>query len=361
MKKFQEDTEMKLKTSIIYILPFLTILFLSNLDSLKAQTEVDTQTVGPPDQQMSIDNFKDSLSDKGEWIKVNPDEIDPDTLASVEDSSAVDGDICTDYIWVPSPVIIYVGWNPYCDGRWAWTYWGWMWYPNYNWGWCTYHYGRWWHHRHHGWVWSPGRRWRHSWVTWVHSGRYVGWHSLPPRMHYKSGVAVLPVNKNTKNDGWVFVDKKDMSKPIDNTRIVDPSKHTDIIKDSKQYVDNNNFGSKTNGTKTVDWNSKIQDNTRNNTSTNQSSRRTSVNYKQNDAGTKSVYRGYENYPNRYKENTGSRYNNNNNTGSRSGSWNNGSRSSSNYGSRSNNSNSGPRSNSSNNGSRSSSSNHGRSK
>ena len=354
---------MKLKTSIIYILPFLIILFLSSIHSLKAQTEVDTQSVGPPDQQMNLDNFKDSLSDKGEWIKVNPDEIDPDTLASVEDSSVVDGDICTDYIWVPSPEIIYIGWNPYCYGQWEWTYWGWSWYPNYNWGWCTYHYGRWWHHHRYGWVWSPGYRWRHSWVTWVHSGHYVGWHPLPPRMHYKSGVAVLPVNKNSKNDGWVFVEKKNLSKPIDNTRIVDPSRHTDIIKDSKQFVDNRNIGSKTNGTKTVDWNSRIQDNTRSNynSQTNQNGRRPSVNYKQNDAGTKSVYRGYENYPGRYKSDPGStRSTNHSTTGSRSGSWNTGSRSSSNSSSRSGNTNTGSRS-SSNSSSRSSSSSHGRSK
>ena len=352
---------MKVKTLIIYFLPFLTILFLGNTDSVKAQTNVDTQAVGPSDQQMTLDNFRDSLSDKGEWIKVNPDEIDPDTLTSVEDSSAVDGDICTDYIWVPSPEVIYIGWSPYCYGYWGWTYWGWWWYPNYNWGWCTYHYGRWWHHHHYGWVWSPGYRWRHSWVTWAHSGPYVGWHPLPPRMHYKSGTAVLPVNKNPKNDGWVFVEKKNMTKPIDNTKIIDRGKNTDLIKHSKQYVDNKTTSHKTNGSKTIDWNSKIQNNSRSNYNarTNQNGRRTSVNYRQNDAGTKSVYRGYENYPNRYKQNTGSRYNNN--TGSRSGNWNSGSRSGSwNTGSRSGNTNTGSRS-SSNSGSRSSSSSHGRSR
>jgi hypothetical protein len=221
---------MKNNILIFFILP--AFFFFFNASSSVAQIEVDTSNMGPPDNEPTEQNLKDSLSSSGDWVKITQDEIDPETIDG-EDSVSIDDDIYTDYIWVPNPVLIYIGWNPYCNGRWVWTYWGWQWIPYDNWGWCTYHYGRWWWHSHYGWVWSPGRRWRHCWVSWYRSGGYWGWHPLPPRIHYKGGVSVLPSNKNVQHDGWVFVNRKDFRKPINKSNTIDVNKHTNILKGAR--------------------------------------------------------------------------------------------------------------------------------
>jgi len=227
---------MKPKHKIIRLFPVI-MFFLFACGTSFAQIEVDTSNMGPPSDDQTLQDFKDSLSSKGDWVKITQDEVDPESVDG-EDSVSLDDDIYTDEIWVPNPVIIWVGWNPYCNGRWVWTYWGWQWIPYDNWGWCTYHYGRWWWHHHYGWVWSPGHRWRHCWVSWHRHHNYWGWHPLTPRIHYKGGVSVLPVKKNPENDGWVFVNKKDFTKPVDKKTIIDVNKHTEILKNSTQSADN---------------------------------------------------------------------------------------------------------------------------
>lgn len=226
---------MKPITVLKYILPVIIFMFFS-FKSNYSQIEIDTSKMGPPSSDPSLDDFKDSLSKSGSWVKVTEDQVDPNTVDG-EDSAVVDEDVYPDYVWVPSPAYIYDGWSPYCNGQWVWTYWGWQWVPyyDYGWGWgCTYHYGRWWYSNYYGWCWSPGHHWRHSWVSWCNSGAYWGWHPLSPRVNYRGGVAVLPIKNNVKNDGWVFVNKKDFKNPIDNTKIVDPNKHTEILKTANQ-------------------------------------------------------------------------------------------------------------------------------
>jgi hypothetical protein len=220
-----------------YILP-LQILLLFAIGKSYSQVEVDTSNMGPPAQDPTLQDLQDSLSQNGDWINITSDQIDPDSVEGA-DSESLDDDIYTDEIWVPNPVLIWVGWNPYCNGRWVWTYWGWEWLPYDNWGWCTYHYGRWWWHHSYGWVWSPGHRWRHCWVSWHRTGGYWGWHPLPPRVHYRNGIAVLPVKKNVKNDGWVFVNKKDFTKPVTKYTTVDINKHPDILKTPNVSVKKN--------------------------------------------------------------------------------------------------------------------------
>lgn len=233
--KIKGDSEMKTKISLTLILPAI-IFFTFSFQNIYSQIEIDTSKLGPPSQDPTLEDFKDSLSKNGDWVKIDKDEVDPQNIDD-EDSAVVDEDVNTEYVWVPSPVLIYVGWSPYCYGQWVWTFWGWEWIPYYDWGWCTYHYGRWWYSNHYGWCWSPGHRWRHSWVSWCHSGGYWGWHPLPPRHHYRHGVAVLPVKKDRRADGWVFVDKKNFKKPIDKTVIVDPAKNREIINGSRQNME----------------------------------------------------------------------------------------------------------------------------
>ena len=287
---------MKPIISLKYILPVIIFMFFS-FKSNYSQIEIDTSKMGPPSSNPSLDDFKDSLSKSGSWVKVTEDQIDPNTVDG-EDSVALDEDVYPDYVWVPSPVYIYDGWSPYCNGQWVWTYWGWQWVPyyDYGWGWgCTYHYGRWWYSNYYGWCWSPGRHWRHSWVSWCNSGAYWGWHPLSPRVHYRGGVAVLPIRNNEKNDGWVFVNKKDFKQPIDNTKIVDVSRHNEILKSANQ-----NLAMRNQRTKSIDPGNRVQQGNRNyNGQRNQNRNSTRINSNgppanRKSSGNRSVYRGSHN-------------------------------------------------------------------
>lgn len=76
--------------------------------------------------------------------------------------------------WRPS---VASGWQPYFDGRWAWSSWGWTWLSSEPWSW-TYHYGRWSFLPSWGWAWFPGSVWGPAWVQWNWFGGYVGWAPL---------------------------------------------------------------------------------------------------------------------------------------------------------------------------------------
>jgi hypothetical protein len=89
--------------------------------------------------------------------------------------------------WVAS------GWEPYVDGYWSWSPWGWLWVSYEPFGW-TYHYGRWGFVPLYGWVWVPGTAWGPAWVDWYWGDGYVGWAPLPP---FAAHVAVF--------DRFVFV------------------------------------------------------------------------------------------------------------------------------------------------------------
>jgi len=76
------------------------------------------------------------------------------------------------YAWRPT---VAVGWSPYQQGRWVWSYGGWTWASTASWGWATAHYGRWHHLPAYGWVWFPGGGYRSAWVSWYVGYGYVGW------------------------------------------------------------------------------------------------------------------------------------------------------------------------------------------
>ena len=76
------------------------------------------------------------------------------------------------YVWIPR---VEIGWQPYSNGRWAWTPYGYTWVPYERWGWAPSHYGRWGQSASFGWYWVPGRTWGPGWVSWAVGGGYVGW------------------------------------------------------------------------------------------------------------------------------------------------------------------------------------------
>ena len=169
-------------------------------NSLLKSQDIQTDFSGNEESQ-NIQIFQDSLGGDGEWVPISQDQLDPENINSDEqvidngntntdeivntdenvntdDNGYVSQDVYTDYIWVPNQS---EGWNPYNDGRWVWTSWGWEWAPNTHW-WVTYHYGRWWYSSEYGWVWSPGHEWASNWVDWCYydgynDGYYNGYYS----------------------------------------------------------------------------------------------------------------------------------------------------------------------------------------
>ena len=97
---------------------------------------------------------------------------DPDTLAPY--GSWVD-DPQYGRVWQPA---VAVGWQPYVDGYWTWTPYGWTWVSAEPWAW-TFHYGR-WAPTVAGWAWVPGTVWGPAWVDWYWGDGWVGWAPLGP-------------------------------------------------------------------------------------------------------------------------------------------------------------------------------------
>jgi len=94
--------------------------------------------------------------------------------------------------WVPARVA--ADWQPYSNGQWIYTEYGWTWVSNDPWGGNPYHYGTWASIPGYGWSWVPGTVWAPAWVTWSYSNNYVGWAPLPPTVVFgASGYVGRPV------------------------------------------------------------------------------------------------------------------------------------------------------------------------
>jgi hypothetical protein len=89
--------------------------------------------------------------------------------------------VSADYGRVWRPYDYEPGWNPYYDGHWVYTDYGWTWVSDYAWGSVPYHYGTWTLDPYMGWVWVPGYVWAPSWVVFSSGPDYIGWAPVPPR------------------------------------------------------------------------------------------------------------------------------------------------------------------------------------
>jgi hypothetical protein len=218
---------MKFLKLLAYTVPIFSIFFVYGCGGSYTETEIVSS------EPVTIETFKESLNPDGEWIKITKEEIDSDGVVG-EQTGFVDEDINVEYIWRPNPIYIYTGWNPYTNGRWIWTDWGWMWASNFDWGWATYHYGRWWWSGVYGWVWSPGYRWAPAWVTWRFAENHIGWYPLSPRISLYAGIS--NINYNYRNENWTFVERNNFTRTIDNNTIVNVSKNEEIVADSKHVM-----------------------------------------------------------------------------------------------------------------------------
>jgi hypothetical protein len=105
-------------------------------------------------------------------------------------------------VWIPSGVSS--DWQPYAEGRWVDTAYGWSFVAGVPWGWAVYHYGRWGWRAGFGWFWVPGFAWAPAWVSWRHVYGYACWSPLGPR-GYVYG---------RRWPGWVVVPHAHFTRPI---------------------------------------------------------------------------------------------------------------------------------------------------
>jgi hypothetical protein len=145
-----------------------------------AQPQQDGVGLTPPQQEPTQETFDDALSPYGRWV---------DT---------------PDYgrVWVPAGVA--QDWQPYTDGQWVDTAYGWSFLASVPWGWATFHYGRWGFGPRMGWYWVPGYRWAPAWVAWRHANGFAAWSPLAPR-GYRYGRSW---------PGWVAVPHAHFAQPI---------------------------------------------------------------------------------------------------------------------------------------------------
>jgi uncharacterized protein DUF6600 len=111
----------------------------------------------PPPQAPDERTFESQLSPYGRWI---------DT---------------PEYGRVWQPAGVGSDWQPYADGQWVNTSYGWSFASPAPWGWAAYHYGRWGWRAGFGWFWVPGFTWAPAWVSWRWVNGYACWSPLAPR------------------------------------------------------------------------------------------------------------------------------------------------------------------------------------
>ena len=120
-------------------------------------------------------------------------------------------------VWVPSETA--PDWQPYSDGRWVDTEWGWSFASSVPWGWATYHYGRWGFGLGVGWFWVPGFVWAPAWVSWRYSPGFVCWAPFAP--------AGFVYGRHWP--GWVVVAGTHFTRPIARFR-VSPARSAPIVR-----------------------------------------------------------------------------------------------------------------------------------
>jgi hypothetical protein len=135
------------------------------------------------------------------------------------------------YVWIPNGD---PGFSPYATaGHWVFTDDGWTWVSDYPWGWATFHYGRWDYDNVYGWLWVPDDEWAPAWVSWRRSPGYYGWAPLRP------GISVSIAfgrEYHERNERWIFVRDRDITRPDIGRHYVNRTKNVTIINNSTVIV-----------------------------------------------------------------------------------------------------------------------------
>ncbi|MGE5278159.1 MAG: DUF6600 domain-containing protein [Acidobacteriota bacterium] len=129
-------------------------------------------------------------------------------------------------VWCPRHVA--VGWQPYLNGRWIYTEYGWTWVSFDPWGGDPYHYGTWVFTGDWGWAWIPGTTWAPAWVTWCDYGDYIGWAPVPPSFSIGlvgySGPAIVDPPRS-----YVFVPTRSFVGADVRTVRLDPAQNATLV------------------------------------------------------------------------------------------------------------------------------------
>ncbi len=120
-------------------------------------------------------------------------------------------------------------WNPYYDGRWVYSDYGWTWVSDYSWGAIPYHYGTWYADSRYGWVWVPGTVWAPSWVVFRTGPDYIGWCPVSPRFSVSASFGF----DEPRGDMFVFVSSRDFLSPRIRTAVVVDNRRTTIINNTR--------------------------------------------------------------------------------------------------------------------------------
>jgi hypothetical protein len=122
----------------------------------------------------SLERWADRLEDEARYASTNDDYLDDNLRYQAAPLARYGGWISVGgrSYWRPR---VDVGWQPYSQGRWAYTPAGLTWVSYEPWGWVPYHYGSWDYLPSYGWVWQAGHTWAPAWVYWYWGPSYVGW------------------------------------------------------------------------------------------------------------------------------------------------------------------------------------------
>ena len=177
--------------------------------------------------------YKD-LNKDGDWVQIKESDLDNDS-GDPESVNTEVTNIRIINVWRPRNMGS--DWSPYSEGRWVYTYSGWVWATDYDWGWAAYHYGRWVFNEMWGWLWMPGRYWAPSWVQWSYTSDYIGWYPIYPRCYGWHRYGHYGRHDRYYHGGrhhhWVFVNRNRFTERINKNVVVDKSKYSDILSISK--------------------------------------------------------------------------------------------------------------------------------
>jgi hypothetical protein len=88
------------------------------------------------------------------------------------------------------PTVMRKTWQPYYQGQWIYTNYGWYWDSSEPFGDIVYHYGRWYYDDYYGWIWIPDYQWAPAWVEWRYNDDYIGWAPLSPYATFSISVGI---------------------------------------------------------------------------------------------------------------------------------------------------------------------------
>jgi hypothetical protein len=193
------------------------------------------------DSNANYQRLYDNLNSSGDWIQVTKSALVEDLADQTSDDISYSEDPLDSadanqviYVWRPTIVGSYWDWNPYCDGRWVFTYSGWVWVSDYEWGWAPYHYGRWCYSGYYGWIWFPGRVWAPNWVWWRYNHNYCGWYPRGPHIWWRGRHGHIHHNYTIKSNPkhWIFANTKNLTSNINKKTIIDNSRNKEILKNT---------------------------------------------------------------------------------------------------------------------------------